>query len=107
MQKSFILASLIALSGWGCAGIAFATHGTPIGFIYADAQSNERVTDNGLATKIGEACAMSVLGWVTVGDASVATAAKAGSVTKIAAVDHSIFNVLGVYSKYCVVVTGE
>lgn len=97
--------SVLGLSG--CAGFAFAGNKTPFGFLYADASTNELVTESPLSAKVGEACATSILGWVTTGDASVATAAKAGSISKIGAVDHSFSNILGVYSKYCVKVTGE
>lgn len=91
----------------GCAGWAFASQRIPQAFIYADASTNESVTQNKLGIKHGEACAESILGWVTTGDASVATAAKEGGITTIASVDHHASNVLGIFAKYCVIVTGE
>jgi hypothetical protein len=106
--RFLVVSSVLASLGLsGCAGIVFSGNKTPFGFIYANASTNEMVTQNPLTPKEGQACASSILGWVTTGDASVATAAKAGSVSKIASVDHTFTNILGVYSKYCVVVTGE
>ena len=57
--------------------------------------------------KTGEACSMSILGIVTTGDSSVPTAAKAGGIKKIASVDNTFMQVLGLYAKYCTVVSGE
>lgn len=102
-----VSAGLASLALTGCAGIVFSGNKTPFAFLYANASTNEMVTQNALSPRVGQACASSILGWVTTGDASVATAAKAGSVSKVASVDHNFTNILGVYSKYCVVVTGE
>jgi len=89
----------------GCAGYAFDSRGR--GLIYSSAQANEMVTQNVVATKKGQACASSILGWITTGDASVATAAKSGGITKVAVVDQATTNILGLYATYCVNVTGE
>lgn len=103
-----LLLAVAALTLSGCAGFAFASHG-PIGNIgiYGDTQANEHVTDNALKGKTGEACAKSILGLVTTGDASVPAAARQGGITKIASVDNKFNQVLGLYATYCVVVTGD
>ena len=108
MKKTMVLVAVLAAASLmsGCAGFAFSSRGVPMGF-YADAAANERVTENTLAAKRGESCATSVLGIVTTGDASVATAAKNGGITKVASVDHQFQNILGIYAKYCVVVSGD
>ena len=98
-------AMLWALSG--CASLAFGSHGVNNGILYAATNANEHVTQNDLGPKKGEACSSSILGWVTTGDSSVATAAKSGGITKVASVDNSYSNILGVYASYCVQVTGN
>lgn len=99
------LISLASLSG--CAGFSFLGRPLSMGAIYADTRSGEHVTQNALGAKTGEACSASILGIVTTGDASIATAAKVGGITKVSAVDNKFYNVLGVYATYCVVVSGE
>jgi hypothetical protein len=94
------------LSLQGCATFAFAGHGTAIGFVYTDATTPQHVTDNVLGKKKGEACATSILGWVTTGDASIRAAADAGGIKEISAIDSSFKNILGVYATYCTVVSG-
>lgn len=59
------------------------------------------------AAKQGRACASNVLGLVAVGDASIAAAKRSGGITSVAAVDHDSLNVLGFYSRFCTVVSGE
>lgn len=91
----------------GCAGLAFSGRGVPMGFLYAGTEQNEKATDNPLGGKHGESCASSILGLITTGDASAATAARNAGITKISAVDSSSSNVLGIYSSYCVKVSGQ
>jgi hypothetical protein len=99
--------ALLSQSGLtACASLAFSAHGTPMGMLYTEVRSNERVTEAKSAGKKGQACAASILGIVTTGDASVAAAAKAGGIDTVAYVDHSFVNYVGVYSKYCVEVYG-
>jgi hypothetical protein len=105
-MRSLIFAAPLLLSGCA-AGFAFSAHGTPLGALYAEAASNEQVSDNAIGTKTGEACAKSILGLITLGDASVATAARAAGIAKISVIDHNVTNILGVYATYCVVVHGE
>ncbi len=97
----------IVVSSTGCAGMAFSSHKTPLGGLYADTSSNEMVVAGAKPSKEGEACAVSYLGAVTLGDATVKKAAGEAGLSKIASVDHDFTNILGVYSKYCVRVSGE
>ena len=92
---------------WICAGLAFLGQGTPLGFIYTDAGTADMATDNDVGRKKGEACAMSILGLVTTGDAGIKTAAEAASITLIAAIDYTHTSILGIYSKFCTVVSGD
>jgi len=102
-----LVASLSCLLFSGCAGYAFSGRGVAQGSLYAGNNTNEQVTQNQVGTKKGESCASSILGLVTTGDASAASAAKKGGLTKITSVDNSFTNILGIYAEYCVVVSGE
>jgi hypothetical protein len=109
MKKSIVLVAVLAAASMlsGCASFAFSGRGVAMGGLYAEASANEKVTDNALGAKRGESCAASILGLVTTGDASVATAAKNAGITKVGSVDHQFTDILGLYAKYCIVVTGE
>lgn len=77
------------------------------GFVYTDAKGATAATANNLGSKTGESCAVSYLGIIGMGDASIATAARSGGITKIATVDSNNTNILGFIAKNCTVVTGE
>jgi hypothetical protein len=100
---AFAAATLLS----GCAGMAFGPNGAPMGTLYTGAQTTSDVSANNLGAKRGESCAMSILGLVTTGDASVTTAAKAGGITKVSHVDHETTNIIGVYAKFCTQVVGD
>jgi hypothetical protein len=110
MKKFCAVAGLaIAVSSLsGCYGTAaFVPSGSPIGFIYSNTMTNHAVTANPVGAKSGEACAISIIGLVTIGDASATTAARAGGITKVGIVDQQDFNVLGIYSSHCTEVRGD
>jgi hypothetical protein len=65
-------------------------------------------TSNPVGAKVGSATApvfFNIL--VFGGDASIKSAAKNGGITKISTVDMKQFNLLGIYSTYTTIVTGE
>jgi hypothetical protein len=105
MKKiALLVVAAVALSG--CAGMAFPRANN--GFLYADTKTNDAVNvGNAQAGKTGEACAMSILGWVTTGDSTVPAAAKAGGIKNVVSVDNKYSNILGVYATFCTVVTGD
>lgn len=98
--RVFGLAAL--LGAGGCFGSV-----PPAGAIYGDVSVGNLVTTNNIGKKKGEACASSILGLVTTGDAGIRAAADAGGVTQISAVDTSQMNVLFFYYKYCTIVSGD
>jgi hypothetical protein len=102
-----VVAVLAAVASSGCAGLAFASRANGSVGIYSETKANDHVTDEALTTKTGQACSTSILGLVTTGDSSVPTAAKNGGITKVVSVDNDFMQVLGVYAKFCTVVTGE
>lgn len=98
---------LVLVSLTGCAGFAFSGKGVANGVLYADAVTPVHATENRVGQKKGEACATSILGLVTTGDATIRTAADSADIKEVAAVDQSIKNILGIFATYCIVVSGE
>ncbi len=109
-MKHFIMAAMVlgfGVSLGACASSPIKGKNAGGASVYSDVQFNERATDNALGGKRGESGASDILGIIATGDASAATAAKQAGITKIASVDGTASNILGIYSTYCVVVTGE
>ena len=103
-----VLVSLVVGAGLimvlsGCAMVKAPVNG---GW-YTNLQASEGATSNVGASKIGEASCTSILGLIATGDASIDAAAKAAGITKIHHVDYKAESLLGIYSKYTVVVYGE
>lgn len=88
-------------------GCAMSSNAPVTGGLYLGAKGGTTATDHPLGSKTGQSCATSYVGVVGLGDASIASAAKAGGITKIATVDSENTGILGVYAKNCTVVTGE
>jgi hypothetical protein len=105
-MKKLLAVPFVLMGLTGCAGIAFMGQGVPSGAIYADAQTPIMATENQIGKKKGEACAVSILGIITTGDASIRAAADAGGVKEMSAIDAKITNILGIWAKYCTVVSG-
>ncbi len=89
----------------GCAGMN--TRSPVPGFLYSDVQFTHSATSNQAGNRIGEACALSILGLISTGDASIEAARRNGGITLISGVDETFNNYLGLYSKSCVVVRGR
>lgn len=77
------------------------------GVLYTDVDYPVTATAAEQGSKTGEASATSILGIIATGNASVAEAAKNGGITKVKTVDVKATNIIGLYAKYTVVVTGE
>jgi hypothetical protein len=102
---------LIALLGVAAgmtmlSGCAFTGPGLATGSIYSGYTLGSGVGP-GTGTKSGEACVMSILGIVALGDGSIDAAKKDGGVTQVASVDHTVFSILGIYGNVCTKVTGQ
>jgi hypothetical protein len=92
----------------GCyGGIAYAPAGAPIGLLYNGTTTSKTVSSNAVGSKKGEACGMTILGLITLGDSSAAAAAKAGGVNQISIVDNEDMNILGIYASHCSEVMGN
>jgi hypothetical protein len=96
---SFILAVVVSMSS--CAAFG------PVGVIYTQVQLPIAATSNSVGTKVGSSQAMSILGLIATGDASINAAAKAGNITKISHVDYENFGILGIYFRQTTYVYGE
>jgi len=105
MKKFVALLGMAAGLGM-LSGCAIAGPGLVNGSIYSGYSLGSGVGP-GTGTKSGEACAMSILGVVALGDGSIDAAKKDGGVTQVASVDHSVFSILGIYANVCTKVTGQ
>ncbi|HKE00223.1 MAG TPA: TRL-like family protein [Planctomycetota bacterium] len=103
MRKVYTLAAALALTLLtSCISVA-----TPAaGWIYTDVKWPQSSTSNSASTKVGTGEAMSILGIVATGDASIETAAKKAGITKIHHVDMHTMWIL-VYGKLTTTVYGE
>lgn len=106
--RTFV-ATLLLTAATGCAAVG------PIGVVFTSARGPGRLVAAGAAdgrpggsALAGQSCAFSVLGLVAVGDYSVDAALQAagaeGKTLKNVAVDHSVFSILGLYTKHCTTV---
>jgi len=97
-----VLVSVAMLAG-GCT----TALGPVVAGITVDVMGPVSGVDNSVAaTKVGKAAAQGIL-IVATGDASIATAAKNGGITRIHHVDNKTLNILGIYAKYETIVYGE
>jgi len=87
-------------------GCAIAGSGVVTGQIYSGYNIGTSVGP-GAGTKTGEACVISILGAVALGDGSIEAAKQAGGITQVASVDHRSFDILGVYASVCTQVHGQ
>ncbi len=105
MKKAWALAAAVALGGAsGCTAVG------PVGALFSSVRHPSafhpgQATHPGSTQIHGEACAMSVLGLISIGDWSVDAALRAagaeGKTLKNVAIDHPVLNILGLYGKFC------
>ncbi len=100
---------LAAVSAGLLSGCAMSMRAPVTGFLYNGTKANagEGFSENVETQKSGRACASSILGWVGTGDASIATAAANGGISKISFVDTENTGILGLYAETCTVVYGQ
>lgn len=103
MRTVYTLAALLVLLCMtGCMTVASPA----VGWVYTDVKWPQASTSNGAGMKTGSSEAMSILGIVALGDASVETAAKKAGITKIHHVDFHSTHIL-VYGKIVTTVYGD
>jgi hypothetical protein len=108
ISVSFLSAFLLAATT-GCAGFYSAPVVPAIAFVYTNVEApldiNYDETEPG--SKTGRASASSILGLVATGDASARAAARDGNITKIRHADYHYMSVLGLYTQFTTIVTGD
>jgi len=93
---AIVLAAALPL---GCMGVQGPTFGA-----WMDVKGPIQGGSGGSTT--GEACSQSWAGVVALGNASIATAAKNGGITKVRSVDYHAINQI-VMGKFCTIVRGD
>lgn len=105
-MKKLVL-SLGCVLALGLASCSTVSSGSGLGILYTGVSEGQIATSNSIGRKVGTSTSMGILGLVSVGDASINTAAHSAGITKISHVDVQKFSVLGIYSTYKTVVYGE
>lgn len=91
----------------GLASCSTVSSQSGIGALYTSVVEGQMVTSNELGTKVGVGNTISVLGLVSIGDASIQTAAHTAGIKKVSHVDARKTSVLGLFGKYEILVYGE
>lgn len=99
-----VLAVALMAPMFGCFA-GGSTSGPIVGGAWADVRGPIGAS-GATGSKTGEACARSWFGVVSVGDASIATAAKNGGIKTVTGVDSHVNNIIGI-AQFCTVVTGN
>ena len=107
MYRAAICLVLLTISTILLTGCAVNKASPLTGIIYTDVKAPVSATSNATYSKVGTASAISILGIVALGDASIHTAMANGGITKIHHVDFESGNILGFYAKYTVIVYGD
>ena len=104
-MRSALYSALVA-SVMVAAGCAYSNGPIVAGLVIEEKGPLSGFDNTVESTKVGTAEAQGILvvGW---GDASVATAARNGGITRIHHVDIQTLNVFGMYARYRTVVYGE
>ena len=102
-MKKFLALILIAGFMSSCAFVSAPL----MGGLYTDVKAPLAVTSNTGSTKVGTAKAVSILGIVATGDASIEAAARSAGISKIHHVDYQATSIIGVYATFTVMVYGE
>ncbi|HVH18106.1 MAG TPA: TRL-like family protein [Myxococcota bacterium] len=101
------LGSLLAIAA--CLPLAgcFTVVTPAMGMLYADVKWDGGVANGAIGAKTGTACARSILGMFSQGDASIQAAANNGGIKTVTTVDHHTKNMFGVIGDYCTTVRGN
>lgn len=73
---------------------------------YMNHTEADMATELGKELKVGQTCSKNVLGIVSYGDSSIATAMRTGKITQAITVDTSFTGIGGLYGKVCTTVRG-
>ena len=108
MKKTLLLLPVLFLS------LSCAYSPTQIGGLYTNMdlpghsfETADQVVGDIRSFKKGESSCANILGLVTVGDASIATAAMNGRISKIHHVDYNVTNILMLWATHTTIVYGD
>ena len=104
-QRAIVLAVGMGLT-LGLAGCVGAPVVPPLGLIYTDIDAPLNLRGE-MGTKRGQAQVVSYLGLISVGDASVRSAAAAGGISNVKHVDYDFYNFLGLFQRFTTVAYGD
>lgn len=108
MKKLLAFAALagFALTLSGCLSVPVKP---PVGMIYNDTQAplDYDYNKTAVAPKKGVSSMQSILGLVSMGDASTRAAAQNGNIQTVEYADYHFYNVLGVIQRYETIVYGN
>lgn len=102
MKKTLVTLVIAGLSMVNCVSPGFG----PSGSIFTSTKMGVYGNQVG-GSKMGEACTMTILGLIAVGDGSVEAAAQNGNIKKVNTIDLNGFSVLGLFANLCTVVKGD
>jgi len=104
-----VLAAVVVAASAGCAGFYRAPVVPPEGFFYSNykAPITTEFNDTQATGKKGTGHTQCILGLFSWGDASMRSAAESAGITRIEHVEYDFYNVLGIYSRFTIVVTGQ
>ncbi len=113
--KSLVLGTAVASFALlsGCASNLFpggpSVHGVLVTNVTSPAQNLTVATDGAVvASKTGSASSTAILGLIATGDSSVQAAMKAGNITKVHNVDHTVNSfIYGAFIRHTINVHGE
>lgn len=102
-QMLMLMLSLVSALFLACSTPGFG----PAGGIFTSVKVGVYGSSTENLTRSGEACSMSILGLIAVGDGSVETAAANGGLKTVKVVNLQGFSILGLFAQLCTVVAGE
>lgn len=104
-MKKVILSTLAVFALSGCVTAPFVP---PTGMVSSiQAPLDLETTNKQIGSKHGSSSVFTILGMISVGDASYKSAAEDGNITTIKGSDYSYLNVLGLFQKTTVRVYGD
>ncbi len=100
-KSLLVMFSLVMM--YGCAaGVAPVT-----GYVFSEVSGPVVATTSTGSSKTGTATCQSILGWVALGDCSIAAAKKSGGITNVSSVDYKTRSILGIYAEVTTTVAGQ
>lgn len=101
------LGKLICLLGVIGLLTSCASTGPVGGGLYHGIKYGINATSKTKGSKTGMACQSGFLGLFATGDASITAAKTNGEIKSVHTIDAESTNILGLYNKYCTIVTGK